>query len=254
MCCCCANGFPLPSLIPLKPPMVYTHANALQIFFVYHITLYSYSTVGWPRGFVGNFRTSPPPPALSECPFFFRCFVMESCPAQSGAVGIEHVETLGKRWSTRTACPAHAANHWQRLNHTTRLRLDDLVSQWFEEIEEAESPNKQLLPQFNLCAVPEFYSDPGLPVIPCDQIQNAVLVIHTAGSQTTLARKRAKIDLANTLFALGFRAAQLHSTAVQSQKQVCNYWEPIFITVEFLDSVHEEYLILIFQLLETVLI
>ena len=121
--------------------------------------------------------------------------------------------------------------------------LDDLVSQWFEEIETAESLNKQLLPQFNLCAVPEFYSDPGPPVIPCDQIQNP---IHIAGMQTSPARKKPRIDLANTRFALRFRVAQLHSTAVQSQKQVCNYWEPIFITVEFLDSVHEEYLIWIF--------
>ena len=128
------------------------------------------------------------------------------------------------------------------------------MSQWFEETEEAECTNKQLLPQFNLCAVREFYSDPGLPVIPCDQIQNPVLVIHTAGAQTSLARKRARIDLANTCFALRFRAAQLHSTAVPSQKQVCNYWEPIFITVEFLDSVHEEYLVWIFQQLEKVLI
>ena len=132
--------------------------------------------------------------------------------------------------------------------------LDDLVSQWFEEIEEAECTNKQLLPQFNLCAVPEFYSDPGLPVIPCDHLQNPVLVIHTAGTQTSPARKRAKIDLANTRFALRFRAAQLHSTAVQSQKQVCNYWEPIFITVEFLDSIHEDFLVWIFRQLEKVLI
>ena len=144
--------------------------------------------------------------------------------------------------------PTTGSDSTIRPDFEPRQVLDDLVSQWFEEIEETESPNKQLLPQFNLCAVPEFYSDPGLPVIPCDQIENPVLVIHTAGSQTSPARKRAKIDLANTRFALRFRAAQLHSTEVQPQKQVCNYWEPIFITVEFLESVHEEYLVWIFQL------
>ena len=79
-------------------------------------------------------------------------------------------------------------------------------------------------------------------------------MIHTAGSRTSPARKRAKIDLANTRFALRFRAAQLHSAELQSEKQVCNYWEPIFITVEFMDSVQEEYLVWIFQLLEKVLI
>ena len=150
--------------------------------------------------------------------------------------------------------PTTGSNSTIRPDFEPEQVLDDLVSQWFEEIEETGSPNKQLLPQFNLCAVPEFYSDPGLPVIPCDQLENPVLVIHTAGSRTSPARKRAKIDLANTRFALRFRAAQLHSADLQSQKQVCNYWEPIFITVEFLDSAQEEYLVRIFQLLEKVLI
>ena len=150
--------------------------------------------------------------------------------------------------------PTTGSNSTIRPDFELEQVLDDLVSQWFEEIEETGSPSKQLLPQFNLCAAPEFYSDLGLPIIPCDQIENPVLVIHTAGSQTSPARKRAKIDLANTRFALRFRAAQLHSTELQPQKQVCNYWEPIFITVEFLDSAHEEYLVWIFQLLEKVLI
>ena len=79
-------------------------------------------------------------------------------------------------------------------------------------------------------------------------------MIHTAGTQTSPARKRARIDHANTCLALGFRAAQLHSTVIQAQKPVCNYWEPIFVIVEFLDSIHEEHLVWGFQLLESVLV
>ena len=71
--------------------------------------------------------------------------------------------------------PTTGSNSTIRPDFEPEQVFDDLVSQWFEEIEETGSPNKQLLPQFNLCAVPEFYSDPGLPVIPCDQIENPVL-------------------------------------------------------------------------------
>ena len=112
---------------------------------------------------------------------------------------------LGKCQPKRTACS------------------DDAAAQWFQGIEEADSPSKTVLPQFDLCAALEFYSDLGLPVIPHDQIQTPVLVIHTAGTQTSPARKSARIDLANTRFALRFRAAQLHSMAIQAPKLVCNY-------------------------------
>ena len=65
---------------------------------------------------------------------------------------------------------------------------------------------------------------------------------------------KARVDLENTYFALGLRAAERSTPSLANECKVCNLWEPIFVTVEFVHSADEFFLVTTFKVLEVVVI
>ena len=111
-------------------------------------------------GAISNFPV-PPPPFLSV--YFFRVYFFFDALSWSPARSNRGPQVLSMSRHSGSVSPQEqrvlftpptiGSDSTIRPDFEPGQVLDDLVSQWFEEIEETESPNKQLLPQFNLCAV-----------------------------------------------------------------------------------------------------